>query len=680
MYCLPALDNPRVSIMWVHSRFIVKYHQAMSARKPKLTAKEVDLWHERISRAEKDMEENVLDEWKKSFEDYIGKRHDEDAYHDDSDVPNFNFLLSTSNSLLPAIISADPYLRMLPRRPDDKESAKIAEAAVNYVFREINIKRTVKDAVLDAMLYGIGFAKVGYDPSGAFLMEEDYEVGPEILAEDEDAAKPDSRILREAMAMEDVPFDDGPQDNPTADRVAPWDILLPAGYDDIQKCPWVCERMTIRLEDLRADDRFSLPKNISADSWLSDTVPSEYSYYKDDDFLGETKPAEYITVYEIRYWTRTKNGQRRRCLWLTRKQEGLDSKETILRHIDDPLLMRGYPYQQLQFIHVPGMMYAPKTADLASIRPIADRLNEEWSYLLKHHRISSRRKWVALPGALEDGSLAGLLESDNDMEVAEVPANIGDIRQAIMLLPEAAPPSTTPMVLQGLQRMMYEISGVDVYMRGGVGRKGTTATEVAVSSQLSTNRAGTRLDLTERFVEGIGRQMLSIIRQYWDDPRYLRIAGPGGEDEFLSFSSGDISGMFDIRIEAGSTLGNDPASEQQAFMGLLGTIQATIGSLVPLVQSGLASPDTIKNFVDKAFAIWQADKRMLMEPMAALQAAATPQGAPTPAAVGQGRGMGGQGESLSGPPKGGEGGPGGATSGTGGTADLQTLMSRVRGA
>ena len=342
--------------------------------------------------------------------------------------------------------------------------------------------------------------------------------------------------------------------------------------------------------------------------------------------------------------------------------------------------MRGYPYQQLQFIHVPGMMYAPKTADLASIRPIADRLNEEWSYLLKHHRISSRRKWVALPGALEDGSLAGLLESDNDMEVAEVPANIGDIRQAIMLLPEAAPPSTTPMVLQGLQRMMYEISGVDVYMRGGVGRKGTTATEVAVSSQLSTNRAGTRLDLTERFVEGIGRQMLSIIRQYWDDPRYLRIAGPGGEDEFLSFSSGDISGMFDIRIEAGSTLGNDPASEQQAFMGLLGTIQATIGSLVPLVQSGLASPDTIKNFVDKAFAIWQADKRMLMEPMAALQAAATPQGAPTPAAVGQGRGMGGQGESLSGPPKGGEGGPGGATSGTGGTADLQTLMSRVRGA
>ena len=115
-------------------------------------------------------------------------------------------------------------------------------------------------------------------------------------------------------------------------------------------------------------------------------------------------------------------------------------------------------------------------------------------------------------------------------------------------------------------------------------------------------------------------------------------------------------------------------------MGLLQTIQATIGALVPLVQSGLASPDTIKNFVDKAFAIWQADKRMLMEPMAALQAAATPQAAASPEAVGQGRGMGGQGEALSGPPGGDSPSPGGATSGTGGTADLQTLMSRVRGA
>jgi hypothetical protein len=166
----------------------------------------------------------------------------------------------------------------------------------------------------------------------------------------------------------------------------------------------------------------------------------------------------------------------------------------------------------------------------------------------------------------------------------------------------------------------------------------------------------------------------------------MRVTGPSGEEEFITFSSSDIIGMFDVRIESGSTLGKDPATEQQAFMGLLQTIQATVSSLIPLVQSGLASPETIQSFVEKAFSIWQADKRMLMEPLAALQGAAGPAavgGAPqmgggqmSPEGVAN-RGMSPDGQPLAGPQ--GDQGPGGATSGTGGTADLATLMARVRG-
>ena len=629
------------------------------------------------------MEENVLHEWKRTYEDYIGKTDDDGLHYSDGDAPNFNFLLSTANSLVPAIISADPYVRMQPKRPRDKEGAQVAEAAVNYVFREIDVKKTIKDVVLDTLLYGLGFAKIGYDPSGAFLMDEDYEVGPEILVDEVDEEEDfDDRLIRQALAEQGATFDDEPIDNPTVDRVAPWDILVPQGYDDIQKCPWVCERITVRYDDLVNDDRFKLPKNLKPDSNLSSSVPSEYSYFKGDAYFRDAEPSQYMTVYEIRYWARTKTGLRRRCLWMLRRQDAVSVEDTVIRHIDDPLLMRGYPYQQLQFVRVPGVMCAPKTADLSSIRPIAERLNEEWGYLLTHHRISSKRKWVALPGALEDGSLGALLESNVDMEVAELPANVGDIRQAIMLLPEAPPPSTTPMVLQGLQRLMYEISGVDVYMRGGVGRKGTTATEVAVASQSSSNRAASRLGMTEKFTEGIARQVLAIIRQYWDEPRYMRITGAAGEDEFVSFSATDIEGMFDVRIEAGSTLGKDPATEQQAFMGLLNTIQQTVSAMTPMVQSGLASPDTIKNFVDKAFSIWQADKRMLMGPMAALQSAATPgASAPSPSepsieSIASGRGMGGQGEALAGQAS---AMAGDVTSGTGGTADLATLISRVTG-
>ncbi len=655
----------------------------MPVKKIQLTLDEIQTWHSRISSAEEWLEENVLPAWKKTLEDYTSEREHEGLVYGGDDVPEFNFLLATANVIVPSIVSADPYVRFHPRRPGDEEGARMGEAAVNYVFREIGIKDKVQDIVLDALLYNLGFSKVGYDPSGAFLLEEDYDTGPEQFEEEEGQMTPDARrALMKAMAAEDVPFEEGPSDNPTVERVAPWNMLLPSGYDDIQKCPWIAERMTVRLDDLRMDERFKLPKNLDADSWMSTGVPENYAYKEDQIFGLNDGDAEYITVYEIRYWARTKAGLRRRVMWMVREQEGVDTGETVIRHINDPLSVRGYPYQMLRFNRVPGLLYATKVAEIASVREIAERLNEEWGILLRHHRISSRRKWVGLPGILEDGQLAGLLESDQDMEVAELPANVGDIRNALMLLPEAAPPSTTPMVLQGLQRLMYEISGVDVYQRGGVGRKGTTATEVAVAAQGSSNRATTRLGVVERFTEAIARQVLSIIRQYWDEPRYMRVTGATGENEFVSFSSSDISGMYDVLVEAGSTIGKDPGTEQQAFMGLLQTIQATVGSLVPLVQSGMASPDTIKNFVDKAFSIWQADKRMLMQPLAALQAAASP-AAPSPAggpsleSVEAGRGMGGQGESLAGPRT--EASPGGQTSGTGGTADLATLMSRVRG-
>jgi len=650
----------------------------MAVKKLKISDEEILTWQERVDSAETRLEENLLPRWKQVLNDFVAERdYDNLSMGGDDDV-TFNFLLATSNVLVPNIISAEPYVRFLPRRPGDEDSAKLAESAVNYVFREIDVKSVVQDVVLDSLLFNFGTAKIGYDPSGAFLMDDEYETGPDQIEGEEADGELDefeARELRRIMAEEEIPFDDGPQDNPTIDRIPPWNILTPPGYSDIQKCPWIAERLTVRIDDLQSDDRFSIPKELTPDAWLTETLPSGYSGSAMDRMHEYESDPEFVTVYEIRYWHKTKKGLRRRILWMTKQQEFMKPQESVIRHINDPLNTRGYPYRTLQFTRVPGRMHSTEVSDLASIRDISYRLNEEWSHLLRHHKISSRRKWVGLPGILEDGSLAALLESDNNMEVAEIPANVGDIRNAIMLLPEAPPPSTTTSVMQGLQRLMYEISGVDVYQRGGVGRKGTTATEVAIAAQGSSNRSAIRLGAVERFLENIGRLVLSIIRQYWDEPRYLRISGPSGENEFVTLNPGDIAGMYDVRVEAGSTIGKDPGTEQQAFMGLLNTISATVNSLIPLVQAGLTGPDTISTFIERAFSIWQQDKRMLMEPLAALQAAAAPTagatagGGVTPENV-EGRGMGAEGQPLAGPTN---------TSGTGGTADVATLLSRVGG-
>ena len=159
----------------------------MSSKKIRIKDDEIVEWQQRIDAAEKRLEENLLPRWKQVLGDYVAEyEHDELGLTGDEGV-NFNFLLATANVLVPNIISAEPYVRFLPRRPGDEDSARLAESAVNYVFREIDVKSVLQDVVLDGLMFNFGLAKVGYDPSGAFLLDEEYETGPEhVDAEEEE--------------------------------------------------------------------------------------------------------------------------------------------------------------------------------------------------------------------------------------------------------------------------------------------------------------------------------------------------------------------------------------------------------------------------------------------------------------------------------------------------------------
>ena len=631
--------------------------------KIKVSNSNISDWLTKIEESESVLEENHLPFWQSIQRDYAGSRNKDSGsggivYAEEEGV-NFNFLLSNANTILPGVISANPYIYVKPRRPGDKDAARIAETALNYIWKEIHGSSPTKLIVLDAMLFGIGFAKGGYDASDSFYTEEDYDSGPE-KAEDEEAIAmtgEEHRRLRSLLGSELLSFDEGPSDNPTVTRVAPWDLLIPPGYTEINQCPWVCERMTVRIDDLREDSRFDVPDALEADAWLSASVPASLSGETARNNLATPEiPPEYVTLYELRYWKSTGNGIRRHVMWLVRNPGSGDVQDSVLRHIEDPIEMKGYPYEPLKFVQVPNEFYSTHVSDLSSIKGVADRLNEEWDYILRHHRLSSVRRFVAAPGALESGQLAALLESSEDMSVAELPASVARIQDALMLLPEAPPPSTTPMVLSGLSKLMYEISGIDSFQRGGASRKGTTATEVAIASAATRGRVGMRLEATEAFVSGSSRKILAIIRQYWDEVRYLRIDGDDGEDEFISFTASDIQGYFDVDIQAGSTIPTDPAEEQRAFMGLLQTIQGVVSTMAPVVQSGLMPPDSIQKFIDQAFRVWRQDKRALVGPLSQLQGAAMSVGAASQTAEGgpaqeesvRDVGMGAEGQALAG--------------------------------
>jgi len=597
----------------------------MTQRKMPIAESEVSAWAERISAVEDFLDEEILPRWRDILSDYEGlKEHDRNSLVTPESGVNFNFLLATANSLLPSIVSTNPYIRAKPRRPGDEETAKVAEATVNYVWREIRALETTQEAALDALLFNLGVGKVSYDDSDAFLMADEYERGPTQGTEETQLDDQQRRTLLRMMAEVDIPIaSDSEDDMPVFNRIAPWNLLVPLGYDKLRKAPWVAERIPFMLDDLRNDGRFKVPKALEADSWVMDSIPT--SLAGNDPHNRHSQPdtaADHVMVYEIRYWARVKDTMQRRILWIVKPRDGLSPKDCVLRHINDPMDISGYPYRTLSFVRIPGKLYTTTAADLAIIQEPSSRLNTEWNYLLNHHERSSKRKFVALQGALEGGQLTALLESGIDLEVAELPVATDDIRKVVMLLPEAPPPSTTMTVLQGLQRMMYELSGVDVYQRGGVGRKGTTATEVSVAAQGSNSRAGVRLAAVEQFMEDISRVLLSVVAQYWDEPRHMRVIGESGQEGFETFDSSKVGSSYDVNIEAGSAIGKDPAEEAQAYIGLLSTIDKTLETFGQLAQLGMVDDQTVRSYLEKAFSLWQANSG-LMSPLGQLVNAGT---------------------------------------------------------
>jgi hypothetical protein len=598
----------------------------MTTRRVQINDAEILQWQQRITAAERLLEKQHLPEWQRTLESYAARTESEvglDGIQIGADDP-VNYLLATANAILPNIIGAMPSIRVRPRRPSDKDSAAIAQYALNWIWQTIDATATTRASALDALLFGVGFVKTGFDPSGAFFLDEEFDEGPEKGPERE--PEEGERELLQILAEQGIYDAEEPQDKPTLQRIAPWNLLLPAGLTRLRDCPWVAERLTVRLEELRADGRFRVPKMLEADRHLETEVPrSLLQQGADSIWVDAGFEPEYVSLYEIRYWRKVGKTMRRHILWMLQTSPTAEPRDAILRHIPDPLQMRGYPYDVLKFVDDPQDFYSTRIADLATIRPIADNSNELLANMLGLQRLNHkiRGKFLVASGALEAGALAQLLNSPRRGAMQEINVPGLRIQDALMPVPEATQPGDTAMIQSTLGKLMHEMSGVDTYQRGGVGRKGTTATEVNVAHEGFQNRAAIRLDRIEGFIEKVSAKILAIIRQYWDEQRWIRVVGDDGNEEFLQFSNADIQGLYDVLIDAGSTLPTDPGTEQQAFMGLLTTIQGTVDTLIPLVQNGLLPPITLSNFIDKAFTLFQQDRRALVGPLAELQSSIT---------------------------------------------------------
>lgn len=588
-------------------------------------------WWIRIRHAEGVISSEHRKQWDRVLAEYRG-RNELLRGGLSTDEENFNYLLATANTMVPAIATNDPYARVTPRRSDDVERCRTAEAVINSILPKMGLAATGQEVELDQELFGVGVFVVEM-PSQTGAAPIDYDTGPEKDGVEKDGplGSLDQDLVEDEMIymlpLESPPEDDAAEmdriDLPSVSRIAPWDLLVPEGYSTIGRCPWVAHRRAALLDDLRADRdpvtgraRFRIP---------AEAKPNRTMAFMDNNGMqsGDTAKPDAVTIFEIRYWTRKRDGSMcRRVLILMDCAGNVTESEKAILHIDDPAEMRGYPYVVHRTVIDPLSFYPSSVAPLGSVQGIATQLNATIQSTVRHIKRASKQKYLTAPGMLNgDSQVANLLGSEADLEAAESNFNGPDIRAGFALVPIAPLPNDVPFLINTLQRHLYEMSGVDAYQRGGQSRKGTTATEVAVAAEGTRDRAQYRRRKYEQALAEVAAKVIDLCRQFWTRPVLLRVAGSDGDGKFITVSGEDLPETFDVTVDVGSTAPMTNDAAQGALAGLVQTLALVGQQLMPLEQAGIIPAGTTGKLVEQAVGVFNTNHRLIAGPMSELVAA-----------------------------------------------------------
>ncbi len=583
-----------------------------------ITTEELVEWRARVRSARARIEAE-LPQWRRVHKAYNGQALPEEE--EGADSARINYILSTMNAVLPGIIAQDPFLHVKARRRENVSSARKSQSALNWAWRKSKATRDARNAIRDTLMYGIGVGRTEFDAPGQ-LPARQYTEGPIVAPQEQLTPEQRAQI---AEAPPEVAMS-GPTPFPRLRRVAPWCLLVPDGIVEVDDMDWIGEDWHKTPSDLRNDPlgRFEVPEDLEPTHHLTSGPPRRVEAV---DFDGsghnEEKPT-VVRVTEIIYFREEANGTLRRTkLWLLDTD---DLTQAVLHHEYDDAEAPGYPFFVMRFAADNDSFYATDIADLGAVMGPVRRLNNVLGYMFRHNAAQRPRIMLVANELLDEGELEAAIEDGEDGTVVGVSLEGDDIRKSVMLLPEAPPPSDTAFVVGKLESIVREQSGVGVLQRGGQQRKGATATEATIANKGFEDRSQLRLANVDDFIEAVAERMLADMRQYWDTPVWVRVAGDHGDDDFEPIRGNDIVDELDVEILSGSTLPMDPGSQQQAFMGLLSGIREITATLQPL--AALTNPDgsplipdigqTIQLFIQQAFSVFRQDERAMMGPLAGL--------------------------------------------------------------
>jgi hypothetical protein len=479
-----------------------------------------------------------------------------------------NMLLPHLNLLINSVTARDPKFTVTPTDGDPyvvERNGAVAKAVLDYFWRRADATSVLRDMTQDMVVTGNGFAKVGWSYSESTRdrtaeeitteTEELFTAAAEVSMEF--GLEMNAAMLQEIVDAVSLTDQMVEVDEPYVEYVSPYDIFLPADARRMNNTRWICQRLRLPVDEIKANSLFSKK---ALDELKTDTGYADYTTLDHYEMRDEGLPASfaYATVYEF-YDMR----ERTLCVFQIDAENSLYMGEIPYSHRYPPFVhMRNYSDGGSTFWgfgdveNVAGLQLMVNEIMVAEINDLKRVGNK---YFIN--------KKVLTPELAK-----ALAENRPDQVIPlDLPANV-TINEVLVPVQRLATPADNYVMEEKLQGYMQRILGIsDLQIGSMTSASRVPATAAAAVEGATTTRAMEKLVNVEKASREIGTRMLALCQQFMDENKAIRIAGPNAVT-WLEVNADDIDGEFSIEAESGSTQAINPATRARQGLDMLSIV------------------------------------------------------------------------------------------------------------
>ena len=467
-------------------------------------------------------------DWDRWYRLYAGQHWDGPRPEWRSDA-TVNFIFSTIETILPIMTDQSPQINVVAASDHSMKNADIIGECVKRVWVDNDMDLALPEIIKNTLKYGTGIVKVWWDPSAK---DHAGDVAISNVDPRHFFPSPGAKSLKDAhyiVFAANIPVSNVQRDFPDlAEKITPgvWD-----------------EELTVNktITSQRGSDGPQMGPVMNT----AGTGSTEFNKNPDgrDGFMSRDKLCTFIEL-----WSRDSSGQ----TWCTMMANGV-----LLKHWKNPFHHNKFPFVRFIDYPIPSNFWG--MGEIQQLEKLQMSINQRRAQTYDILRLTANPPFVA------DADSGINPKAMTNRPATIIYKNRGS--EVSWLTPPQLPSAL--FTLQELDKQDFDsISGVHDVTQG----RRPVGIEAASAITELQEAAQTRIRQKVRQMEGglrnVGRLIVALIQQFYDDKRVIRIVGQfGTKPQFITMNQESVGpdgtpfkvndpsiGEYEIEIGVGSTM------------------------------------------------------------------------------------------------------------------------------